>query len=391
MDHSRLRIALRTLTRHRGFTAVAVLSIAVAIALNTTMYSALERLVDPRINARQPDHIYSFRYFGDHKNQLHPTAIEEALVAGMKGVEALSGYDRMRFVNLVTGFSSPLAEAGSRYMRVDPIVVRANFFEFLGTPATAGRTFLARDEGTTNVVISNRLATKLFGDESPIGRSLKLHGQDFVVVGMVNRTQSFAPLSYDLWVLSPSKAPAVPITLIRFREKIDRFAINDQLDLVARRLAVAAAEPVGSTAFRGQEFVLRDRPLNNFHWSLIAAVAAVLLVACANLANLQLARGLARTRELALRSAVGASRRQLISHLVTETGIIAVAGLALGVVLTLWGIHLVRATIPPEMDSYVIEPQTSWRMFVFAAVAALVCLFLVGLLPAVRISRVDPN
>jgi len=389
IERSSLRVALRTLGRHRGFTVVAVLSIAIAIALNTTMYSALDKLIDPRINAREPDHIYSIRYFGDHKQQLHPTAIEEALVAGMKGVEALSGIDRLRFVN--PGFSAPLAEAGSEYTRVHPIVVRANFFEFLGTPATAGRTFLDRDEGSTNVVISDRLATKLFRDESPIGRSLKLHGMDLVVIGVVHRTQAFPLLSPDLWLLRPPNAPAVPVTLVRFREKIDRFAINDQLDIVARRLAIAAGEPVGKTAFRGQEFVLQERQLSGFHWALIAAVAAVLLVACANLANLQLARGLARTRELALRSAVGASRRQLIAHLLLETGIIAVVGLVLGVVLTLWGIHIVRATIPPEMDAYMIEPQTSWRMFVFAAVAALVCLFLVGLLPAVRISRVDPN
>src|SRR5688500_18894135 len=106
MTRPALRIALRTLGRHRGFTSVAVLSIAVAIALNTTMYSALDKLIDPRINALKPDHIYSIRYFGDHRKQLHPAAIEEALFAGMKGVEALSGTDRLR--SGFMGFGSPL-------------------------------------------------------------------------------------------------------------------------------------------------------------------------------------------------------------------------------------------------------------------------------------------
>jgi hypothetical protein len=78
IDRSTLRIALRTLARHKGFTVVATLSIAVAVALNTTMYSALDKLVDPAINARDPERVYYFRFFGDLRRQLHPTAIEEA-------------------------------------------------------------------------------------------------------------------------------------------------------------------------------------------------------------------------------------------------------------------------------------------------------------------------
>src|SRR6185295_10150408 len=88
------------------------------------------------------------------------------------------------------------------------------------------------------------------------------------------------------------------------------------------------------------------------HYALIMAVVAVLLVACANVANIQLARGLGRRRELALRTALGATRRGLIAHLLTETSILAVAGLGIGLLLTMWGTHILKASIPPSVADF---------------------------------------
>src|SRR5207247_5794450 len=97
----------------------------------------------------------------------------------------------------------------------------------------------------------------------------------------------------------------------------------------------------------------------------IAAVLAVLLVACVNLANLQLARGISRSRELATRAAIGASRGAIIRQLVLESTWLALAGLLLGVVLTFWGMKTVSASVPPSMSEFVVKPQTSWRLFAF--------------------------
>jgi putative ABC transport system permease protein len=387
IDRSTLRIALRTLARHRGFTAVAIVSLAVAIALNTTMYSALDAMLDPRINARQPDLIYSLRYYGDYRRKLSPDDVEKALRAGMRGYEGVTGF---------RGYTNfwrqvPIAENGSRYQRVQPFVVRSDFFDFLGSQPREGRTFLARDEGELNAVISDRLAAKLFPDESPVGRSLLLEGIGYTVIGVVERNSTFTPLAGDIWILRSAGTPPVQIGLIRFREKINQYDINDQLKVIAAQLALAVGEKPSQVGFRGLQFVLRHYTIASFHLALVGAVAAVLLVACANLANLQLARGLARSRELALRSAVGASRRQLVGHLLLESALLALGGLALGLVLTLWGVHVMRASVPPVMAGVIIEPQTSWRMFVFAAGAALVCLFLVGLVPALHVSKVDPD
>jgi putative ABC transport system permease protein len=394
IDRSTLRIALRTLGRHRGFTTVAVLSIAVAVALNTTMYSALDKLIDPAINARNPERVYQFRFFaGPMGRQLHPSVIQDALRDGIPGLEGASGMDNSRFYGAGAGVMNPglLAEAGGRYTRAEAVDVQPNFFEFLGTHPITGRVFSASDEGTGAVVISDRLSIKLFAGESPIGQTLMLHGEAYGVIGVVRRTQIFAPLSYDLWALRRTGMRPVPVSMLRFHQELEPYGLLAQLNVVARRLEMSVGDPPGTTAFNGGAFATAKRRLTIFDMSIIGAVLAVLLVACANLANLQLARGLARNRELALRSAVGASRRHLVQLLVLETGIVAVIGLVLGVVLTLWGIHVVRATIPPAMDAYSIEPQASWRMFVFAAAAAVVCLFLIGLLPALRVSRVDPS
>jgi len=394
IDGSTLRIALRTLARHRGFTTIAVLSIAVAIALNTTMYSALDKLIDPQISARNPERIYQFRFFGGPAGRrLHPSVIQDALRAGIPGLESVSGMDASRFAGSGAGVLNPglLAEAGGRHARAEPVEVQANFFECLGTSALMGRVFTARDEGTASVVMSDRLAERLFAGESPVGQTLLLQGEPYGILGVVRRTQVFAPLSYDLWAVRKAGLRPVPLSMLRFRERLEPYGLRQQLDLVARRIEMAAGDPSGTTGFGGGAFAVSKRQFTVFDWAMIGAVVAVLLVACANLANLQLARGLARSRELALRSAVGASRSHLVKLLLLETSLIAAMGLALGLVLTLWGIHLLRATVPQAMDHYALEPQTSWRMFVFAAGAALMCLFLIGLLPALRVSRVDPN
>jgi hypothetical protein len=286
IDRSTVRIALRTLARHRGFTTVAVLSISIAVALNTTMYSALDKLIDPQINARNPERVYSFRFFaGPAGRQLHPSVIQDALRDGIPGLEGASGMDNGRFSGAGAGVMNPglLAEAGGRYTRAEAVDVQPNFFEFLGTQPIAGRVFSAGDEGTGAVVISDRLATKLFAGESPIGQALVLHGEAYGVIGVVRRTQIFAPLSYDLWALRRTGMRPVPVSMLRFREELEPYGLRAQLHVVARRLEMSVGDPPGTTAFGGGAFATAKRRLTVFDMSIIGAVLAVLLVACANL------------------------------------------------------------------------------------------------------------
>ena len=392
MDRSTIRVAFRTLGRHKGFTTVAILSLAIAIALNTVMYSVLDAVLSPRINARSPERIYHFGYYGNGiwSRGIDPRLFEEALSAGLGAkAEAYSGWTRY----WSPSFSdSPLVEHGERYDRVEPMVVRPNFFDFLGAAALEGRTFRESDEkDAATVVISDRLAKKLFPDATGVGQTVTVDGNGFVVIGVVERSPLFFPLSRDLWMLRQSGTPPIRPNLIRMTEVIPEIMLGEHMNLAAKRLAMSFNEPTTWVTFQGKQIFNGQVPVGPFYYALVFGVAAVLLVACANLANLQLARGLARTRELALRAAIGASRAQLIRLLLLESGILAVVGFTLGLVLTLWGMHVVDATIPEEMGSMVLHPQTSWRVFAFAAGAATVCLFLVGLVPALTVSKVDPN
>lgn len=388
IDRTTVRVALRTLARHKGFTTVAVLSLAIAIALNTTMYSVLDAMIRPHINARNPENIWWVRFYANDMRKLDYANVERALQAGAKGFDGVTGTD------FIPGkFTGTLVENGSHYKRVGVTIVRPNYFSFLGSQPQQGRLFAPFDSvsGTTNAIISERLAAKLFPDESPIGRMLTVEGNGYTVIGVIEGRSVFGPLNGDIWILRPPTQRPTPITLMRITEGVEERVLRTTLGTIAAQVALESGEPVGSMGFYLRRFETRQFRIEGFHFALFGAVGAVLLVACANLANLQLARGLARSRELALRSAVGASRRQLIQHLLLESGILATAGLVLGIVLTLWGASIVKGSVPPEITDYMIEPQTSWRMFVFASFAAVLCLFLVGLLPALHVSRVDPE
>lgn len=129
----------------------------------------------------------------------------------------------------------------------------------------------------------------------------------------------------------------------------------------------------------------------SFHYALIGGVVAILLVACANLGNLQLARSLNRGTEIAVRSAIGARPRDIVGLLLTEVGIIAAAGLALGLIGSAWGIGLLRASIAEAAGGFFGSPEVSWRMVLFAVGVSLFCVVVIGLVPAVRASRADLN
>jgi hypothetical protein len=129
----------------------------------------------------------------------------------------------------------------------------------------------------------------------------------------------------------------------------------------------------------------------SFHYALIGGVVAILLVACANLGNLQLARSLNRGTEIAVRSAIGARPRDIVGLLLTEVGVIAAVGLALGLVGSAWGVGLLRASIPESSGGFFGSPEVNWRMVLFAVGVSLFCVAFIGLVPAVRASRADLN
>jgi len=279
-----LRIALRTLGRHRGFTVVAILSLAIAIALNTTMYSVLDAMLYPQVPVRQPDHLLLFRYFGDYRKRLPDGAIEEAL-------RAVGGKDAA-FTGWTQGRGQRLAEVGPRYARVDPLIVRSNFFDVLGTTPLQGRLFLPSDEQETSApaVISDRLAYKLYPEGAAIGAGLALEGKRYTVIGVIERTSAFWLLAGDIWTLPAPPEQAPMLAMVRFHDRVAAGDVETTFRLASDRLASAVGETRHQTRFYGGSVAVGTLAIGPFHWALFAAVLAVLLVACANLANLQFAR-----------------------------------------------------------------------------------------------------
>jgi putative ABC transport system permease protein len=380
----RLRHSLRTLTRQKRFAVTAIVCLGVAIALNTTMYSVLDGLISPRSEIRDPEQLHEVTWFGDYRQTvpmheklaaLHSTSFQDGIAS--------------------TYWPRPedrLIEAGAQLREAIVSVVSPNYFAVHGVRPLAGRLLDARDSvsQTGAVVLGERMWKQLFPDAKEFEPAeVLIGGQGRPVVGIVSKGAGFRLV--DVWMLPNANqlvnAGWMP-KIVRRKAGVTAAQAEAELALISQRFRVASGE--GSEA--GWRFRHADRPSYsewNFRYALVGSVFAVLLIACANLANLQLARGVSRARELATRSAVGATRGDIIGQLLLESGWLALGGMLIGGVLTAWGISLIDHYVPREVAEYMSYPQVSWRVVAFAGGVTLLSLVLVGLLPAIKLSRVD--
>lgn len=377
-----IRLAIRSFARHPGFTATAIVSLALAIALNTTMYSVIDAMVKPNVDIQHSDRFYRIVLWHDRRRPLEDARLVQILTSEMRTYDALTSqasYD-----------PTAVVELGDNYSERTVARLSTNAFDIYGIHALRGRTFIPEDSAAeiAPIVISEQLESSLAGDSTfTLGTKLMIDGVARPVVGVIRRGAiSGGPRRPDVFV--PISAHT---DIIRLRPKATIADANAEFQILSARVAALTGELPKDVRLELKPLITSQFRPQRFHFALIAAVIAVLLVACANLANLQLARGIGRSRELALRTALGASRRDIVVQLLVETAVLATAGFLLGVVLTFWGVHLLDSRVPPEIADYVFEPQISWRVFAFAAVTSLVAVVLVGLLPAVRVSRVNPN
>jgi predicted permease len=383
-----VRLAARSFTRHPGFASVAMLSLALAIALNTTMYSVIDALVSPKIEMRDPGQLYRLIIWGDARHVVDQATRASLLRTAGQTFEATTFGGG--------NFGQQGVEYKRRFQMSTTQTVAPNYFQVLGVRPLAGRVFSEADitGESAPVVVSNGLVATLFPDgESPLGKLIDVNGVPHPIIGVIGQSSEFPGEHSDIWALPASGVVPglIPPNIVRLRAGLSGADADKQLHALSGRFAALANEPPKDAWFQLIPATVPQFHYRGFHYALIAAVVAVLLIACANLANLQLARGIGRSRELALRAALGASRRDIIAQLVVESALLAGAGLMAGLLVTFWGIHFLSSRIPPSVAEYVIAPQTSWRVLAFAIVASVLCVMLVGLLPAMRVSRVDPN
>ncbi len=385
-----LRIAIRSFTRHRGFSIVAVVSLGLAIALNTTMYSVLDAMINPRVDVAHPEELFSLSVWGDRFGKITLQQRADILASASSTLTATATFGGLR--------EPAMLEHGRRLRRGGVAQVSPNIFRFLGIHPTEGRAFTDADytDSSSPVVVSSAVASGLFPFESAVGSTISIDGASHPIIGVIDRAAQVPGSEYAVWMLPPPTVPlsALPANIARLRPGITLKQAQPTIDELSHRfglLAAAAGESLKGAGFLLKPIGYQQFHFAGFHFALIGAVLAVLLIACANLANLQLARGLGRSRELALRTALGATRKDIIAQLLLESGLLAAAGLAFGLLATLWGNKLLEARIPPSVAEWVIAPQTSWRMFAFGIVACVVCVVIIGLVPALHVSRADPN
>jgi putative ABC transport system permease protein len=301
LSRQTVRVALRSFTRHRGFTIVAVVSLALAIALNTTMYGVLDAMISPAPAWREPGDVDRISLWGVKRDFADQGSLAKMVRDGVPAFEAVTRVDG--------GRSQVAVEYHRAFAMASTAAVAPNLFAVLGVHPVGGRYFGEADElgDASSVMISERLARELFADGEPgVGQAVDVDGVPRKVIGIIAASATDLLLSnVDVWTL-PGRDVSLSsqaANIVRLRHGVAGAQVDAELRLLANRVAARTGQSPRDVRYQLTPFVGKQFQLQSFDYALTAAVLAILLVACANLANLQLARGIGRSRELAVRAA----------------------------------------------------------------------------------------
>ena len=411
-----MRYAARTLLANPGFATVAVLSLALGLGANTAIFTLANAVVLRSLPVRAPEQLVLV----DLRDKQHRTQPGDPYFTNPIWEEirdhthVFAG--SFAYANRVFNLSN-----GGIVHHANGAVVSGAFFDVLGVHAVAGRLLGQSDDvrGCSGaVVVSGGFADReLGGAASAVGRTLSLSGHPMPIVGVADarffgievgrKADVFVPLcTVDLF----DGPHALDERATWYLEVMGRAPgltpdkVGAMLSAAAPAILQATLPTDWSTANQthylsrlfgarpgaGGLSDLRDQYAHPL-WFLMAAVGVVLMIACVNIANLLLARGAARQREIAIRLSLGAGRKRVVRQLLSESVLLALAGAALGAVFARWADRVIVSWISMRHEPARLDTSIDWRVLGFMIVAALVTAVLFGLLPAWRATRVDPQ
>jgi putative ABC transport system permease protein len=380
-----LRYGSRLLRKSPGFTAVAVLTLALGIGGNTAVFSLVDGILLRALPYQHPEHLVSM-------TGTYPRGAFVAMREQMRTMDVAT-YSEGHDFNL-TGMGEPVRLAGTP--------VSAELFSILGVKPQLGRTFLPGEDaaGQDNfVILSHSLWKEQFAnDPSIVGRSIQLEGVSRQVLGVMPADFRFPSPKTLLWIPlgnDPRDQAAywagdfMPV-IGRLRPGSTLQQARAEIKLFQSRVGALFPWPMPANwnadisvlpLRNGMVSDVRERLL-----MLLAAVAVVLLIACANVANLTLSRAATREKEMSIRSALGADRGRIVSQLLTESILLASLGGLLGLGFATAGLSLLKASLPPDTPR-LADVYIDWRVLMFSGALAILTGFIFGIAPALQTSR----
>jgi putative ABC transport system permease protein len=393
-----IRYGERMLRKSPGFAITAVLTLALGIGATTAVFSVCDSLLWKPIALPHLESLAMvLQGVPDAPNDWNssPPADLDDVRRQSTALENFATWDR-GMANIVG--------SGGQPERAMQTLVSANFFTTFGVQPVLGRGFQEGEDQPgreREVVLSDRLWRRSYAaDPTIVGQNIRLDDQNFLVTGVMPASFDF-PMATELW----TPLALTPEQRVNRRgnqlEAAARLKPGRTLEQAGAELASLAArlEKSNPDTNKGRHYMaiparryMVDSYTQQYVIMLLCSVIFVLLIACANVANLQFARATGRLREVAVRTALGASRWRVITQLVTESMLLSVAGALFGLLIANWGMGMIRGGMPPEIERFILgwkEIHLDARTLLFTLVAALMSGILAGLAPAWQCSR--PN